>query len=50
MKIKSLSLRNIGPFIEADMEFFDDSDEKPPIVLITGENGTGKSIILDAIR
>ncbi|NJL58426.1 MAG: AAA family ATPase [Desulfobacteraceae bacterium] len=50
MKIKSLSLRSIGPFIEADMEFFDDSDEKPPIVLISGENGTGKSIILDAIR
>ncbi len=50
MKIKSLSLRSIGPFIEADMEFFDDSDEKPPVVLITGENGTGKSIILDAIR
>jgi predicted ATP-binding protein involved in virulence len=50
MKIKSLSLRSIGPFIEADMEFFDDSDEKPPVVLVTGENGTGKSIILDAIR
>ncbi len=50
MRIQSLSLRNIGPFIEADMEFMSDADEKPPVVLITGENGTGKSLILDAIR
>ncbi len=50
MKVKSLSLRNIGPFIEADMEFSADTDKKPRIVLITGENGAGKSIILDAIR
>lgn len=50
MRVKSLSLRNIGPFIEADMEFLADTDGKPGIVLITGENGTGKSIILDAIR
>ncbi|MDM8514647.1 AAA family ATPase [Desulfobacterales bacterium HSG16] len=50
MKIKSLSLRNIGPFIKADMEFLADTDQKPRIVLITGENGSGKSIILDAIR
>jgi predicted ATP-binding protein involved in virulence len=50
MRVKSLSLRNIGPFIQADMEFFTDADAKPPVVLITGENGTGKSIIIDAIR
>ncbi|MEM7118857.1 MAG: AAA family ATPase [Chloroflexota bacterium] len=50
MRVKSLSLKNIGPFIDADLEFFTDADEKPPVVLITGENGTGKSIILDAIR
>lgn len=50
MRVKHLSLQNIGPFIEADMEFMTDADEKPPVVLITGENGTGKSIILDAIR
>ncbi len=50
MRVKSLSLRNIGPFIEADMQFLTDADEKPPVVLITGENGTGKSIILDTIR
>jgi len=50
MRVKSLSLENIGPFIQADMEFFTDADATPPVVLITGENGTGKSIIVDAIR
>jgi len=28
MRIKHLSLRNIGPFTEAEMRFFDDADEK----------------------
>jgi predicted ATPase len=32
--------------VEADLEFMPDADEKPPVVLITGENGTGKSIVL----
>lgn len=50
MRIKSLHWENIGPFVEADLEFLTDADDKPPVVLITGENGTGKSIILDAIR
>lgn len=50
MRVKKLSLQNIGPFIEAELNFFNETDEKPPVVLITGENGTGKSIILDAIR
>lgn len=50
MRVKSLHLENIGPFVEADLEFMTDGDTKPPVVLITGENGTGKSIILDAIR
>ncbi|MEM7535110.1 MAG: AAA family ATPase [Chloroflexota bacterium] len=53
MRVKRLVLENIGPFIEADMSFLPDdwqSTDKPPVTLITGENGTGKSIILDAIR
>ena len=50
MRIRSLHLENIGPFVEADLEFMADGDSRPPVVLITGENGTGKSIILDAIR
>mgnify|MGYP002821054070 CR=1 FL=1 len=50
MYAKELSLQNIGPFKEASLTFFEDNEKKPPVVLITGENGTGKSIILDAIR
>lgn len=50
MKAKHLFLRNIRPFIEAEMAFLNASHEKPPVVLITGENGTGKSIVPDAIR
>ncbi|MCB0046977.1 MAG: AAA family ATPase [Caldilineaceae bacterium] len=50
MRIRQLHLQNIGPFIEAELAFFTPSEEKPRVTLITGENGTGKSIILDAIR
>jgi predicted ATP-binding protein involved in virulence len=50
MKIKNLSLKNIGPFLEANLDFVIDDNQKPPVIIITGENGTGKTIILDAIR
>lgn len=50
MRILGLSLTNIGPFNEARIEFLRDADERPAVTLITGENGTGKSIVLDAIR
>ncbi len=51
MRILSLSLENIGPFDRAELEFIADPEaEKAPVTLITGENGAGKSIILDAIR
>ena len=50
MRIKKLALENIGPFVEADMDFVDGENVASQVVLITGENGTGKSIILDAIR
>ncbi len=50
MRIISLSLKNIGPFIEADLDFTTEVGDIPRVVLITGENGTGKSIVLDAIR
>lgn len=52
MQIKDLTLKNIGPFREAQLEFISSEEEleNPPVICITGENGTGKSIILDAIR
>jgi predicted ATP-binding protein involved in virulence len=52
MRIHNLTLKNIGPFKEAYLEFIgsDDNTEKPPVIIITGENGTGKTIIIDAIR
>lgn len=59
MRLTHLHLHNIGPFDNEDIDFM--SPEKleelkanpyalPPVVIITGENGTGKSVILDAIR
>ena len=50
MHINQIALKNIGPFIDATLEFVPEGAERPPVVLITGENGTGKTIILDAIR
>ncbi|MEK6476256.1 AAA family ATPase [Catalinimonas sp. 4WD22] len=52
MRIQSLDIKNIGPFREGHIEFITENDkqEKPPVTIITGENGTGKTIILDAIR
>ncbi len=52
MRIHNLTLKNIGPFKEAYLEFIgsDDKTEKPPVIIITGENGTGKTIVIDAIR
>ncbi len=44
MHLKGLKLKNVGPFQEAELEF------APGVTLITGENGTGKTIMLDAIR
>ena len=51
MKIKNLQLKNVGPFREAELEFPQERiDGKLPVTIITGENGTGKSVIIDAIR
>ena len=52
MRIHNLTLKNIGPFKDAYLEFIgaNDNIEKPPVIIITGENGTGKTIALDAIR
>ena len=52
MKIKNLKLKNVGPFREAELDFPQERDAngKLPVTIITGENGTGKSVIIDAIR
>lgn len=49
MKINSLHLKNIGPFLDDNIDFVGNGS-KPSITIITGENGTGKTIVLDAIR
>lgn len=55
MRLLSLDLTNIGPFDEAHLDFRSSPDGEEPgdaagVTFVTGENGTGKSIILDAIR
>jgi len=50
MRLLSLSLQNIGPFDDAHLEFLSDPEDRPAVTLLTGENGTGKSVLLDAIR
>lgn len=50
MRLLSLSLENIGPFDHAELRFLDEAEEAVPVAFVTGENGTGKSIVLDAIR
>jgi predicted ATP-binding protein involved in virulence len=52
MRLFDLQLKNIGPFEEASITFIDENDDqkRPPVTIITGENGTGKTIIIDAIR
>lgn len=52
MRLHSLTLQNVGVFKDAHIDFITENDDtqKPPITIITGENGTGKTTVLDAIR
>lgn len=52
MRILNLKLKNIGTFLDADIDFIGENGDKktPPVTIITGENGTGKTLVLDAIR
>lgn len=52
MNIKDLTLKNVGPFKEMHLDFpcTPNANGQLPVTLITGENGTGKSIILDSLR
>ncbi|WP_302560981.1 AAA family ATPase [Phocaeicola sartorii] len=53
MKIENLHIKNIGPFKEAVIEFateYNEATGEQPVTIITGMNGAGKSIVIDAIR
>jgi len=52
MRLLNLELKNIGPFIKGNINFLAEEDnlQKPPVTIITGENGTGKTIIIDTLR
>ena len=53
MKIERLYIKNIGPFKEATLDFptqYNNETGEEPVTIITGVNGAGKSIIIDAIR
>lgn len=50
MYAKRIQIRNYGPIDDVDIAFpFADGDEKPKPVLLVGENGSGKSILLSHI-
>lgn len=51
MRLLRLNLKNVGPFEDATLEFGgEDPDAKPGVTFLTGINGSGKSVVLDAIR
>jgi hypothetical protein len=50
LRLTELNLSNVGPFDAATVRFLDGADDPRRVALITGENGTGKTVILDAIR
>ena len=50
MRLLRLDIENIGPFDSASLEFLKSPEDRPAVTFITGENGTGKTILIDAIR
>ena len=50
MYTKRIQIRNYGPIDHIDITFpFTDEDEKPKPILLVGENGSGKSLLLSHI-
>jgi hypothetical protein len=50
MRLLDLILHNIGPFGDARLTLCDGPEDPVPVAIVTGDNGTGKTVILDAIR
>ncbi|MBN1962392.1 MAG: AAA family ATPase [Deltaproteobacteria bacterium] len=51
MHLLGLKLANIGPFDSVELNFTNQETGKASqLIVLTGENGTGKSILLDSIR
>lgn len=46
MRLHSLELTNVGPFAEASINFQSDAG----VTFLTGLNGSGKTVVLDALR
>lgn len=50
MKIKTITIKNIGPYIGENKISFDISDKSKRMVLIGGKNGAGKTTLFNAIK
>ncbi len=50
MKIKTIKIKNIGPYIGENLISFDISDKSKRMVLIGGKNGAGKTTLFNAIK
>ena len=50
MKIKTIKIKNIGPYIGENKISFDISDKSKQMVLIGGKNGAGKTTLFNAIK
>lgn len=50
MRMSYIKLKNIGPFLKETLSFEREDGTAYPVVIFTGENGTGKSIVIDAVR
>ena len=50
MKIKSIKIKNIGPYVGQNDFSLDISDSSKRMVLIGGKNGAGKTTLFNAIK
>lgn len=50
MKIKTIKIKNIGPYIGENNISFDISDKSKRMILIGGKNGAGKTTLFNAIK